>query len=147
MRIRYRRPSILDAPSIAEIKRSSFPMLDSSLTKVISQIALYGSTSLVGLSGLKLVVYAFGDLYQGDVYHLREIAVHPEFRRRGVGSTTLRVLERFVKRKGVDKIILEVAVSNEAAIRMYEKGGFRIVKRLEKYYPWGEDAYLMVKEL
>jgi ribosomal-protein-alanine N-acetyltransferase len=47
-----------------------------------------------------------------------------------------------------DEIYLEVRVSNETAVRMYEKSlGFQIKSRLRAYYRDGEDAYLMALEL
>jgi ribosomal-protein-alanine N-acetyltransferase len=46
-----------------------------------------------------------------------------------------------------DEIYLEVRVSNETAVRMYEKRlGFQIKSRLRAYYRDGEDAYLMALE-
>ena len=45
-----------------------------------------------------------------------------------------------------DEIYLEVRVSNESAVRMYERLGFQIKSRLRAYYRDGEDAYLMALE-
>ena len=45
----------------------------------------------------------------------------------------------------VEMLRLEVRVSNEPAINLYRKLGFRIVERVPGYYPDGEDAYVMVK--
>ena len=84
----------------------------------------------------------------GRVGHLVSIAVLPGYRRRGVGSAllseTIRVLSEVY---GVESIYLEVRVSNEPAIRLYEKFGFRRARRVRGYYADGEDAYVMVKRL
>ncbi|MFZ0894134.1 MAG: hypothetical protein WAZ77_06490 [Candidatus Nitrosopolaris sp.] len=45
-----------------------------------------------------------------------------------------------------DENYLEVRVSNESAVRMYERLGFQIKSRLRAYYRDGEDAYLMALE-
>jgi ribosomal-protein-alanine N-acetyltransferase len=45
-----------------------------------------------------------------------------------------------------DEIYLEVRVSNDLAIKMYQKLGFYIKSRLHAYYRDGEDAYLMALE-
>jgi ribosomal-protein-alanine N-acetyltransferase len=56
----------------------------------------------------------------------------------------LRRLKEFYK---VNEVYLEVRVSNEPAIRLYEKLGFRKVQRIRFYYLDGEDAWLMAKEV
>ncbi len=82
------------------------------------------------------------------VGHLVSIAVRPKFRGRGIGSMllseTIYVMENVYK---VDAIFLEVRVSNTPAIRLYEKFGFRKVRRIRGYYRDGEDAFVMVKRL
>lgn len=45
----------------------------------------------------------------------------------------------------VDEYYLEVRASNEAAVRLYEKLGFRSVRVLRGYYLDGEDAFLMAR--
>jgi ribosomal-protein-alanine N-acetyltransferase len=46
-----------------------------------------------------------------------------------------------------DEIYLEVRVSNDSAINMYERLGFFKKSRLRSYYRDGEDAFLMALEL
>jgi ribosomal protein S18 acetylase RimI-like enzyme len=45
------------------------------------------------------------------------------------------------------KIQLFVRIKNEPAILFYQKLGFKILKESESYYPDGENAYLMEKEI
>ncbi|MEB3851455.1 MAG: ribosomal protein S18-alanine N-acetyltransferase [Desulfurococcales archaeon] len=81
----------------------------------------------------------------GRVGHLVSIAVLEEYRGRGVGSALLSETIRSLRdHYGVESIYLEVRVSNERAIRLYEKFGFRKVRIIKKYYMDGEDAYVMV---
>jgi ribosomal-protein-alanine N-acetyltransferase len=76
--------------------------------------------------------------------HVVSIAVVPEHRRRGIGSSLMKkVLEEMKSEYGASECYLEVRASNVAAINMYEKLGFRVVSRLKHYYLDGEDAYLM----
>jgi [ribosomal protein S18]-alanine N-acetyltransferase len=58
----------------------------------------------------------------------------------------LEGINGLISRRG-DEIYLEVRVSNESAINMYEKLGLAIKSRLKTYYRDGEDAYLMALEL
>lgn len=82
---------------------------------------------------------------QYKVVHLISIAVLPEHRRRGIGSELLRrVIEEARRDAGVVSVYLEVRVSNEPAIRLYEKFGFRKARIIRGYYRDGEDAYVMV---
>ena len=82
------------------------------------------------------------------VGHVISIAVLPEYRNKGIGSTLLtRAIELMKKNYGVKKVYLEVRVSNEGAIRLYNKFGFQIEDVIPHYYRDGEDAYLMEKEL
>ncbi|MCE4599167.1 MAG: ribosomal protein S18-alanine N-acetyltransferase [Desulfurococcales archaeon] len=83
-----------------------------------------------------------------SVGHLVSIAVLREYRGRGIGSSllseTIRVMRNVYK---VESIFLEVRVSNEVAIRLYERYGFKKVRLIKGYYKDGEDAFVMVKRL
>jgi len=78
--------------------------------------------------------------------HVVSVAVLDQHRGRGVGrALMLEGVNGVVSRKS-DEIYLEVRISNEPAIKMYEKLGFQIKSRLRTYYRDGEDAYLMALE-
>lgn len=79
--------------------------------------------------------------------HIMNLAIDPSFRRRGLGSLLLRQGMHYLKELEADCAELEVRVSNDPAIRLYEKFGFHIKERFSNYYGIGEDAYLMVKSL
>ncbi|NIP58091.1 MAG: ribosomal protein S18-alanine N-acetyltransferase [Gemmatimonadetes bacterium] len=79
---------------------------------------------------------------------LANLAVAPEHRRRGIGSALLdRVLER-ARDGGVRSLFLEVRVSNDEAVRLYEGRGFEVIAEREAYYDRPkEDALVMMKNL
>jgi len=79
--------------------------------------------------------------------HVISIAVLPHARRKGIGEALLRRAIESVKRRGVKEVYLEVRVSNTPAINLYHKLGFKIAKRVPKYYADGEDAYVMSLQL
>lgn len=80
--------------------------------------------------------------------HVVSIAVLEEYRRKGIGTALLESSMRSMKNEyNADEVYLEVRVSNYAAIRLYEKLGFKKVKVLKSYYADGEDAYLMARPL
>lgn len=76
---------------------------------------------------------------------LVSLAIHPNFHHQGYGK---RLLERTLielQHKGVELISLQVKVSNEPAIALYQKFKFRTVETLPQYYDDSkEDAYHMV---
>jgi ribosomal-protein-alanine N-acetyltransferase len=79
--------------------------------------------------------------------HVVSVGVLEEHRGKGLGKALmLEGINGLISRRG-DEIYLEVRVSNESAINMYEKLGLAIKSRLKAYYRDGEDAYLMALEL
>ncbi len=91
-------------------------------------------------AGAKSIVVGFGGFMQvmeeGDILN---IAVHPDYRRQGIGKAILDELLERGKRMGVKAFTLEVRESNQNARRLYEKKGFRFVGVRKGYYH-GEDA-------
>ena len=78
-----------------------------------------------------------------DEGNLDNIAVAPEYRRRGVADALLGALTGF-GRECLALLTLEVRASNAPAIALYEKHGFRPVGRRRNYYSDPrEDAVLM----
>ena len=75
------------------------------------------------------------------------IAVAESCRRRGVGKKLLKKLETEAKERGARVILREVRVSNAPAMTMYLKEGFKGIYVRPRYYPDGEDAVVMQKEL
>jgi ribosomal protein S18 acetylase RimI-like enzyme len=56
---------------------------------------------------------------------VEELAVHPNWNGRGVGSFVLQQLEHLAKVRGMSHLVLEVAENNEHALQWYRKRGFR----------------------
>jgi len=84
----------------------------------------------------------------GEESHLLNIAVRPDARSRGVGRSLLRECIRRSALDGGRRIYLEVRPSNEPAIRMYRRDGFRFVGVRKRYYTdTGEDAIVLSREI
>lgn len=76
--------------------------------------------------------------------HVVSIAVREPYRRRGIASSVLtRAMERARENHNAAECFLEVRVSNDPAVMLYEKLGFAKVKRNYGYYIDGEDAWVM----
>lgn len=82
-----------------------------------------------------------------DEAHITTIAVKPELRRKKIGEMLLvRILEDCYKNE-IKYITLEVRVSNTAAIKLYEKYGFKSLGTRKGYYQNNnEDALIMWTE-
>ncbi len=74
--------------------------------------------------------------------------VLPEARRAGLGLQLMIECEDRLQTRGCSEIYLETAVDNEAALKLYHKMGYRILRTLPAYYhAHGLDAFLMGKKL
>ncbi|MDF2954923.1 GNAT family N-acetyltransferase [Candidatus Alkanophaga liquidiphilum] len=94
----------------------------------------------------RIVGFVGGSVRSGHG-HISGIAVDREFRNRGVGSLLIGAAEQEFRREGFDRVTLEVRVSNENAIRFYEKRGYRRLYTINGYYADGENAYFYEKLL
>ena len=65
---------------------------------------------------------------------ITNIAVHPDYRRRGIAKKLLESAIREAKKRGLSLLTLEVRLSNTAAISLYENYGFRRVGERKRYY-------------
>jgi ribosomal-protein-alanine N-acetyltransferase len=80
-----------------------------------------------------------------DDAHICTIAVHPEWRRRGLGELLLLSLLDRAAPLGARRATLEVRVSNRAAQGLYHKYGFETISRRRRYYADNnEDAHIMI---
>ena len=75
------------------------------------------------------------------------VAVSEMYRRCGRGRQIVEDLIEVAKSRGAKKVFLEVRVSNASAQLLYLKCGFRGLYCRTRYYPDGEDAIVMMKEL
>ncbi|WP_338740856.1 ribosomal protein S18-alanine N-acetyltransferase [Haloplanus salilacus] len=94
-----------------------------------------------------VVGYVVGDVtpdFGRDLGHVKDLAVAPSDRRRGIGRTLLNRSLTALAVQGSDLVKLEVRAGNEAAQTLYRDVGFRATRRLSGYYRDGEDALVMM---
>ena len=79
-----------------------------------------------------------------DEGHIGTFAIHPDYRRLGIGRKLLARSLLEATKEGLVQVFLEVRRSNTAAIRLYEAFGFQVDGIRARYYrDTGEDALLM----
>lgn len=102
---------------------------------------------VVAVAGEKVVGYA-GMWVVLDEAHITNVAVHPGWRKMGLGRALMQELIRRAARRGVARITLEVRPSNAAARRLYAALGFEEAGLRKNYYiDNNEDAIIMWKEV
>jgi [ribosomal protein S18]-alanine N-acetyltransferase len=95
----------------------------------------------------EMSAFAIGVIEDDGCGHLTTIGVAPEYRRKGLARLILHEIERSFLTRNVTTVHLEVRTDNLSAQRLYEGLGYAVVKRMDRYYASGHDAYLMVKAL
>jgi ribosomal-protein-alanine N-acetyltransferase len=135
-----RRLAYSDLPAVISIERRSFPA-PWSLAMFVLELSKPSGICLAATDGEQLHGYLVCSRYD-RVWHVMNVAVAPERRRRGVAS---EMISRLVAEAGRElPFTLEVRVSNRDAIAMYEKLGFRSAGVRPRYYQDnGEDALIM----
>ena len=142
-----RRMTVDDLPGVVEIDRQSFPIPwpertyryelkeNSSAHLFVASDSGGASSEVIGYVGYWMLV---------DEAHISTIAVHPDYRRRGLGEQLLLAALRHALKLGAVEATLEVRASNLAAQNLYRKYGFEEVGQRQHYYrDNGEDAILM----
>jgi ribosomal-protein-alanine N-acetyltransferase len=82
--------------------------------------------------------------FDGDAFHLMNLAVAREARGEGLSHVLMDDFLAEARRLGVAEAWLEVAVTNEAALALYRSHGFEDVRVRRRYYqPEGVDALVM----
>jgi ribosomal-protein-alanine N-acetyltransferase len=138
--LRVRQLVYGDLPAVLAIERRSF-QTPWSLAMFVLELSKPAGISLAVAGEQGLAGYLVCSRY-ADVWHLMNIAITPEHRRRGIAT---ELMEQLFDRAGPDaRFTLEVRTSNRAAIEMYERFGFRPAGHRRRYYhDNGEDALIM----
>ncbi len=83
-----------------------------------------------------------------DELHINNVAVREHYRRRGIAQSLLDMILVEGIRAGVGRAFLELRAGNDAALALYEKCGFQVTAKRQKYYTEPlEDALVMVAQL
>jgi len=135
-----------DAPAIARLEEICFsdPWSEKSIASEVNNPLSYWLVAedhgeIAGYVGSQSVL---------DAADMMNLAVSPDYRRKGVGAMLIRELSHHLQQNQVIALLLEVRVSNFPAISLYEKLGFQQVGRRPKYYHNPrEDALILRKEL
>ncbi len=99
----------------------------------------FDSDTLVGYAGMWMTV---------DEGQITNVAVHPDYRRKGIAQKLVNKLMEICKENKLVSITLEVRESNYNAIKLYDKMGFSRVGLRKNYYKNPtENALLMTERI
>ena len=132
-------------PQVAALEKLCFadPWSENSVASELNNdLALW----LVAMNDDTVVGYIGSQTVAGET-DVMNIAVHPDWRRRGIAQSLIECLVVELKNRGSEALMLVVRASNAPAIALYEKLGFRQVGRRPNYYRNPkEDALILRKE-
>lgn len=130
--MQIRRMSEKDIDAVAELEKKIFssPWSKESIQKAFS---LNENIYLVAEEKNEIVGYC-GIWTSFETADLCNIAVHPEWRRRGIADEVLAEAFRLCRKSQVEQLLLEVRESNNGAIALYKKNGFVSIDVRKAYY-------------
>ena len=105
----------------------------------VAHVAILGGTVV----GAAVLLFRAGS----RIGRLYTLSVAPDLRGKGIAKQLLVAGETVAVEKGCDRLRLEARESNQHAILLYERNGYRVVARDAGYYPNGETAVRMEKPL
>ncbi|HLP90721.1 MAG TPA: ribosomal protein S18-alanine N-acetyltransferase [Nostocaceae cyanobacterium] len=76
--------------------------------------------------------------------HITILAVHPQYQRQGLGQALLYSLLQTAVDCGLERATLEVRASNQGAISLYQKFGFKTAGRRRNYYKDNQEDALIL---
>jgi len=110
---------------------------------VIMLVAKTGTVGSIQNQGNSIAGFIVSRLVAGEL-HINNVAVRPEFHRRGIAAQLLTAALREGRRNGARLAFLEVRAGNAAAQGLYQRCGFQVAGRRKRYYNQPvEDALLM----
>jgi ribosomal-protein-alanine N-acetyltransferase len=145
--LEIRRLQLRDLGAVEEIERRAYPT-PWSRSMFAGEVAKPSSICLGAFDAdsNRLIGYLIVSRYV-DAWHVMNVAVAPEHRRLGIASRLLNDLFELTFDDGQRGYTLEVRVSNESAIRLYERMGFRGRGVRRGYYTDNrEDALIMWRD-
>lgn len=135
-----------DLDQIRAIEKASFPDRPYTKFDFVYYLLLARSGFIVACKGRLVIGYVIA-IHQGRDGLIQSIAVSPEFRGRGVGEMLMTSAINHLAGNS-HRVYLKVDVNHKGTIRLYHKLSFNETGKVtKKYYPNGDDAIEMVREL
>ncbi|TCO76430.1 ribosomal protein S18-alanine N-acetyltransferase [Marinisporobacter balticus] len=144
--MKTRSMDVEDIEAVCQIEKLCFPipwsydafLAEIEQNKFARYMVLELDGSVIGYGGMWNIL---------DEGHITNIAIHPEASGYGYGNMLVKGLIEMAQKEDINRITLEVRVSNKIAQNLYKKYGFKDCGIRPKYYEDnGEDAMIMWRE-
>jgi ribosomal-protein-alanine N-acetyltransferase len=148
--ITYRQPIALDIPVLATYEKELFPYSPWSTAQFKEEFAGIPKTRFISVAEDGNTIVGYCGVFvpaPGIEADILTVAVLPDYRRQGIAKEFMRQIEAYAIEREASAMMLEVEVSNEPAIKLYESLGYMKISVRMDYYGPGKDAHVMRKEL
>ena len=155
--IRIRQAEMADLLAVYRIEKASFasPWPFEAFERQLSEPGFLVAVDESGqaaddIDTADLIGFVVADLVPNHgqpLGHIKDLAVHPEYRGEGVGTTLLCHGLKSLHEQSVSSVKLEVRAGNDGAQRLYSRFGFQPLRRVPRYYDDGEDAIIMIRTI
>jgi ribosomal protein S18 acetylase RimI-like enzyme len=145
--VRIRRALPSDRAFLAALAHTAFSDFDPRAREhTLASVTAAGAVTLVALRGDQPVGFGVLEFRRGDAA-LQAIAVEARERGRGVGGRLMHAVEHAARKQGAAALRLCTAQANVEALALFIKHGFRIERRMPRFYPNGQDACMLGKSV
>jgi ribosomal-protein-alanine N-acetyltransferase len=147
--ITYRQPIALDIPVLATYEKELFPYSPWSTAQFKEEFAGIPTTRFMSVAEDGNTIVGYCGVFvpaPGIEADILTVAVLPAYRRQGIAKEFMRQIEAYAVEREASAMMLEVELSNESAIKLYESLGYMKISVRMDYYGPGKDAHVMRKE-
>ncbi len=148
--ITYRQPIALDIPVLATYEKELFPYSPWSTSQFKEEFAGIPTTRFMSVAEDGNTIVGYCGVFvpaPGIEADILTVAVLPAYRRQGIATEFMRQIEAYAVEREASAMMLEVELSNDSAIKLYESLGYVKISVRMDYYGPGKDAHVMRKEL
>lgn len=147
--ITYRQPIALDIPVLATYEKELFPYSPWSTAQFKEEFAGIPTTRYMSVAEDGNTIVGYCGVFlpaPGVEADILTVAVLPSHRRQGIAKEFMRQIEDWAQERKASAMMLEVELSNESAIKLYEALGYMKISVRMDYYGPGKDAHVMRKD-
>ncbi len=147
--ITYRQPIALDIPVLATYEKELFPYSPWSTAQFKEEFAGIPATRYMSVAEDGNTIVGYCGVFlpaPGVEADILTVAVLPAYRRQGIAKEFMRQIEAWSHERQASAMMLEVELSNESAIKLYEALGYMKISVRMDYYGPGKDAHIMRKD-
>jgi ribosomal protein S18 acetylase RimI-like enzyme len=148
--VTFKRPLSRDEDFIRSLCLEAFSRYGPYDKIVVDWLGAQDIQSIVAFTNKKpagFVMTADANHIKGVSAEIMAIAVHADYRRRGVGERLLKRVEDLAIKRGVQVVILHTSHDNIPAQAFFRKHGYKELGERASYYPAGQAALRMIKRL